>query len=125
MKREYVAAVMLAAILALSLINVRHIERKASALTGDIEQAQRLYQNGEHEQAADSVEDSLSSWLNWDSYSHIMLRHSEIDLVTDAYYELLSELQGENEVTEASFGALIEKLHDIVRKERVNAGSLL
>ena len=125
MKREFVAIFLIAAILALALINIRHIENKTQALSEDIETAEKLYLNGDKKGAVAGIEDSLETWLSWDSYSHIMLRHSEIDVITDGYYDLLSELQGENEVTEASFGKLKEELHSIVVKERVTVESIL
>lgn len=125
MKREYIAVALLAAILALTLINIRHIENKAEALCEDIESSEKLYFNGDTEGAVSGIEDSLNTWLSWDSYSHIMLRHSEVDVITDAYYELLSELEGDGKVTEASFGKLKENLRSIVVKERVTLGSIL
>jgi len=54
-----------------------------------------------------------------------MLRHSEIDVITDAYYELLCELEGDIKITEASFGQLNENLRSIGVKERVTLGSIL
>lgn len=125
MKREFIAVFILLALLALSVMNVRHIENKTTTLTEEIEEAEELYRSGDSEGSAVSVQSSLKSWLGWETYSHIMLRHSEIDLVTDAYFGLLSEIESGDTVPEASFGALIEKLNDIVNKERVSLGSLL
>ncbi len=125
MKREYIAILLIIAIFVLAMINIRHIENKTQALTGDIEAAEKLYFSGDKDGAVSDIEDSLESWLDWDSYSHIMLRHSEIDVITDAYYDLLSELQSENETAEASFGKLKEELRSIAIKERVTLGSIL
>lgn len=125
MIREIVAVSLLVALLALSLFNVKYIENKTEILADEIGQAHELYQNGDNEGATSLVEDSLNTWLSWESYSHIMLRHSEIDVITSAYYALLEELEGEEKVTGASFDALIETLNDIVKKERVTFGSLL
>jgi len=125
MKREYVAIFMISAIFVLSMINIRHIENKTQTLTDEIDIAEKLYLNGDKEGAVADIKSSLDAWLGWDSYSHIMLRHSEIDVITDAYYDLLSELQGENEATQASFGKLKEELRSIVIKERVTLGSIL
>ena len=125
MIREIIAFSLLVALLALSLVNVKYIENKTEHLAEEIQEAHELYEKGDNEEAASHVEKSLNDWLNWESYSHIMLRHSEIDVITGAYYELLEELEGEDKVTGASFDALIETLNDIVNKERVSLGSLL
>lgn len=125
MIREIIAASILVAILALSIFNVKYIETKTELLAGEIQEAHEIYENGYNEGAASLVEDSLNKWLSWESYSHIMLRHSEIDVITSAYYALLEELEGDEKVTNASFNALIETLNDIVKKERFTFGSLL
>ena len=125
MKREYVAVLIIAAIFSLALINVHHIESKTLALTSDIELAEKLYFDDDSEGAVSSLEKSLSNWLSWDSYSHVMLRHSEVDVITDAYYELLSELEGEAKVSQAAFDKLKEVLSSIADKERISLNSIL
>ena len=125
MKREFVAVFIVVAILTLSLINIRYIETKTQALSSDIETAEKLFLKGDNDGATARIEDSLSIWLDWDSYSHIMLRHSEIDIITDAYFELLSALEAEEGVTEAAFERLSEQLRSILIKERVTLGSVL
>lgn len=125
MKRELIAVFIIAALLMLALENIRQIENKTETLTNGIESAEKLYLSGDRQGAAAGIEDSLNTWLNWDFYSHIMLRHSEIDVITDAYYTLLSELQSEDTVTQASFERLDEQLRSILIKERVTLGSIL
>lgn len=125
MKREYVAVFLIVAIFALSMINIRYIENKAQALEDNIVTAEKLYFSGDKEGAVSDITDSLDAWLSWDSYSHIMLRHSEIDVITDEYYDLLSELQGENETSKASFEKLKEDLRSLVSKERITLRSIL
>ena len=125
MKREYVAILLIVAIFALSMINIRYIENKAQALEDNIATAEKLYFSGDKEGAVSDITASLDAWLSWDSYSHIMLRHSEIDIISDAYYDLLSEIQGETETTKASFEKLKEDLRSLVSKERVTLRSIL
>ncbi|MEA4894017.1 MAG: DUF4363 family protein [Oscillospiraceae bacterium] len=125
MIREIIAIVLLAALLALSIFNVGYIEKKADILSGEIDEAHELYKSGDKEGACSLVRESRDNWLGWEAYSHIMLRHSEIDVITSAYFELLSELEGGERVADASFEALIETLSGIVSKERLTLGSLL
>ena len=69
MKREYIAVLLIAAIMTLALINIRHIENKTLTLTSDIELAENLYIHGDKAGAVAGIEASLNSWLHWDSYS--------------------------------------------------------
>lgn len=124
MKREIIAATLLLTILGLCIFNVLYMGRKTAVLTDEIEKAQALFLDGDRAGAAAHVESSLQGWLGWESYSHIMLRHSEIDSLTDAYYLLLDKVQSGTVVPEAAFGALTEKLRDIAVKEGISVGAL-
>ncbi|NCB73865.1 MAG: DUF4363 family protein [Clostridia bacterium] len=125
MKRELFAVSLLLGLLALSVYNIRYIENKSQTLISYIEEAEAHYLGGNSQQAAEDIETSLDIWLGWDSYSHVMLRHSEVDVITEAYYELLKELEGDDRVTQASFGVLKEELNSILTKERINVRSIL
>ena len=124
MKREYVAGALILIIMAVSLYNTSYVEHKTKFLTENIEAAEKLYQNGDGNKASECIEESMENWLSWDSYAHIMLRHSEVDLVTDAYFELLTRLQTEEPVPEASFNKLKEQLRSISIMEKVSIGSV-
>lgn len=125
MKREFVAGALLLLLMALSFFNVHYLERKTEALSALILEAEALYEEGDRQEAANLVQQSLDNWLDWKFYSHIMMRHSEIDFISDAYYELLESLEGDEAVTQASFHSVIEKLADIVVKERIDPGAIL
>lgn len=125
MKRELVAVSLILIIFALSLVNIRYVESTTDMLTNDIEAAEKLFINGDADAAISLVKESLDNWLSWEPYTHIMLRHSEVDLVTDAYYELLSKLQSEEEVPEAAYRRLKEQLRSIFAMERITIGSIL
>ena len=125
MKREFFAVGLLIALLTLSLYNIRYIENKSQTLSSYIEKAETHYLSGDRQGAAEDIEASLDLWLGWDSYSHVMLRHSEVDVITESYYELLKELEGDDTVTKASFGKLKEELSSITTKERINVRSIL
>lgn len=125
MKRELVAVSLILIIFALSLVNIRYVESRTDMLTNDVEAAEKLFINGDADAAISLVKESLDNWLSWEPYTHIMLRHSEVDLVTDAYYELLSKLQSEEEVPEAAYRKLKEQLRSISAMERITIGSIL
>ena len=124
MKRELIAIVLLLTLLVLSLANVRYIEDKSADLMENIDAAESLLESGDTPGAENAIRSSLDTWLSWKSYTHIMLRHTEIDAITDAYYELLVGVQNGGDAPRAAFGALRQKLRDLSEKERVGAGTL-
>lgn len=122
--KEFIAGALLLGLLILSFVNINYIERKTDNLSALITKAETLYQDGDRQEATTLVHESLDIWLDWSSYSHIMMRHTEIDLVTDAYYALLDSLEGEDPVTPSGFRSVLEKLADILTKERISLGAL-
>ena len=125
MKRELIAGGLLLSLMALSFFNVHYLERKAGALSALITEAEASYEEGDRQRAANLVQQSLDDWLDWRFYSHTMLRHSEIDYLSDAYYGLLEALEEEDAVAQASFRSVVEKLAGLVVKERIDLGSIL
>ncbi len=124
MKKEIMAVSLLAVILILSLINISVMGTRMETLTADIDQAQVYAKSGQVEQAASRVESSLNTWESWAGYTHIMLRHSEIEMITDAYYELLTELQEGSEPAPARYSWLKSLLADMTAKESITVQSV-
>ncbi len=124
MKKEVMAISLLAVILILSLINISVMGSRMEVLTSDIDQAQEYAKSGQVESAAHRVEASLKTWESWAGYTHIMLRHSEIEMITDAYYELLTELQEGNNPAPARYSWLKSLLADMTAKESITIQSV-
>ena len=78
-KREYTAIAVLALLLALSVWNLKSID----TLTGDIEialsKSQSAAEKLDFKTARQRLDEGLELWLSADSYTHIFLRHPEID----------------------------------------------
>ena len=126
MKKEFVALAVVLAILTFSILNASYVRGCAADFSADIQNAQRLYESGDAQKSAASVADSLGDWLEWHKYAHIMLRHSEVDGVTEAYYDLLAELQSsDGETAPAAFGKVEQKLRNIADMEQMSIGSIL
>ena len=124
MKKEITAVCLLALILILSLLNIRLMGTRMNALISDVEAAEKLSASGEPQQAAETVQGSLKTWESWENYTHIMLRHSEIEMITQAYYELLAELQEGKAPAHAKFSWLLSLLADMTAKESITFKSV-
>ncbi len=124
MKKEIVAGAILILLLAASLINIRYLTGKIDELSEQLEQAERLEQQGQLEEAIELVNQSLADWQSMDKYTHSVLRHDEIYPVTDEYYALLDCLTGEHETTQACFEQLRARLVEIRDIERLSLSSI-
>ena len=124
MKRELIATALLLVIFAMSLVNVRSIENKMSSLREDIKSAESFSALGEREEAEAVVKASMQRWKDWGKYPLIMLRHSEMEAVTVAYFALLLELQRSEGAPSAAFKALKDILSSLAEKERISLGTI-
>lgn len=115
MKKEIAAICVLIFIVALSLLNIRYITRETASLEDEIRTAQNEHSLGLDQDAEITVRRSLAQWLANEKYSHIMLRHDDVDSVTEAYYDLLEDMEN-GQCVPAQFEKVcsqIEKLAEI------------
>ena len=78
---------------------------------------------------------AIGSWFNLnylreftgglEGYTHIFIRHSEIDSTTDAFFELMSDVRsGDAESAAGSYEKLLAHLSSLYTMERVTLGSI-
>ena len=93
MKRLWFAAALLAAVLAVTLWNARHLEGLTFSLSQDLEKARQLTTQERWDQAEQLVEDARNRWLSHETYLHVTLRHGDTDQIQLDFEEVLRLLQ--------------------------------
>ena len=125
MKRELAAGTLLVLLIAGAWWNIRAVD----ALTGDIlaglDTSQAAEEQGRHLDAQAALDKALNRWLEADSYTHIFIRHAEIDSTADAFYELQAQLLAGEGNSSAAFDKLRYHLDSIQRMEHPSLGSIL
>ena len=125
MKKELVAAVILAAVTALSILNIGYVEKRIGALTDDIDEIEMLSDENRLEEAGALLRESSELWLSFSAYAGVMLRHSdEISDVTDTYFDMLETLQEGEKLPPAMCEKLKHGLTDIAKTESLSLSSL-
>lgn len=118
MKRELCAVLLLAAIFAASIWNIRYIDRITEELLSDLDRSAAAAETGDCESAAALLTTALEHWNSVDHYSGVALRHAETDSCTDLFYALLGELyQGETGRAKGLYQSLREHLKSIAEME--------
>ncbi len=125
-KREIIAAVLLALLIALSVYNILSID----ALTGEIgialSKSQSAAEKLDFKTARGYLAEALERWLSAESYTHIFLRHPEIDSTADAFYDLQQVLTQEDiTACAAAYSKLKYHLASIDQMEHLSLGSIL
>ncbi len=125
MKKELIAAVLLAVIFAGVMLNIRASEKIVSSLMSEVDAAYAQLKSGDSESAAETLDKAIERWLMLDGYTHIFIRHSEINSTTEAFFQFKSDIgSGDADAAEGSYGLLSETLRSIMTMEQISLGSI-
>lgn len=126
MKREWICGALLMGLLLLSLLNIAHLDRLTGELERELAAAAAYAEAGDYPAAEKALESAISRWKNADSYTHIFIRHPEIDGTSDALFELKELLLEQNaEGLPAGFEKVFYHLDSIDEMEHLRLGSIL
>lgn len=125
MRRMYVGALILAVLLAASLYNVSYLDGKVEELEAMVDATAVKVEAGDYAAAADCLQRAIDTWNGMEGYTHIFIRHSEIDGATDAFYEYLSDITAmDGGSAVGSYQKLRAHLESIATMEHVTIGSI-
>jgi len=125
MKKTVLALSLLLGMALLSLWNLQHLERLTEELCSGTVSVRQLCREGNFSAAEAVLDDTLDRWLGSDGYTHIFIRHSEIDAASDIFYDLRGDiLAGDSEAAEAEAEKLLYHLQSIYSMERISLKSI-
>lgn len=125
MSKYLAAALILALLLAGSLLNARHVDRLTETLSARADEISALAERGELETALSAAEEAEALWRKADVYTSVVVRHSESDAVADAFADLFTALYG-GDAAEVRGAArkLQAHLREIARMEHIRFGTV-
>ncbi len=125
MKKEISAGALLVLLFAGVLINIRITERMVLSLTDEVTQAYESALACDFVSAKRQIDAAAGHWLSLDGYTHIFIRHSEINSTTEAFFQLKADIYAEDTGAAAgSYGLLTETLNSLMTMERISVGSI-
>ncbi len=125
MKREIAAYILLIALLAGSLYNIHAMDTLIGGLRTQVDAAYRSAKEGDFYNAKSLLEGAAEQWEELDGYTHIFIRHTEIDSATDAFFDMLSDIAEENSKSlEGSYRKLDAHLESLITIEHISIGSI-
>lgn len=125
MKRELAAGALLLLLMAGAWWNIRAVDRLTGDILAGLDASQEAEEQGDHLAAQAALDKALNRWLEADSYTHIFIRHAEIDSTADAFYELQAQLLAGEGDSNAAYDKLRYHLDSIQRMEHPSLGSIL
>ena len=125
MTRESFAALLLAALVAVSFWSIRRVD----GLTDEIEQhlanSEKAALAEDYENAALEADAALRIWLGASAYTHVFIRHPDIDSTADAFFSLQRALGAQSARELAPAYALVRYHLGCIRDlEHIGPGSV-
>ena len=125
MKKEIIALLLLVLLFAASLFNIWYFDRLCMDIAGEVNASAVALERGDIEAAQEHLNSALHTWLDADSYTHIFIRHPEIDSTADAFYELGQAMEENSESCRAAYDKLLYHLESIRTMEHLRFGSIM
>lgn len=125
MKKEIIALSLLVLLFAASLFNIWYFDRLCLDIAGEVNASSDALERGDMDAAQEHLNSALHTWLDADSYTHIFIRHPEIDSTADAFYELGQALEENSESCRAAYDKLLYHLESIRTMEHLRFGSIM
>jgi len=120
MKKAAVAGALLLGMLVLSFWNIRYLDRFTDELTAGVELSRARCREGDLSGARRVLGEAKELWSSARGYTHIFIRHAEVDAAADAFCELFSALESENgEGAEGAYERLLYHIRCIDEMEHV------
>ena len=125
MKKAAAAGALLALLFLAAGWNIRYVD----ALTGEMltraEQSRSFCREGNLSAAKAALGNAMGYWQDRETYTHIFLPHGELDAISDAFFDVLADLErGETDAAEAAYGRLEAHLKCINDTEKITLGSV-
>ena len=126
MKKEGLAITIILFVILGSVLNLRYLKSLIHELDTQTNEAVSEAEAENWTTSEALASDVMMQWMKMDKYTHVFIRHGEIDAVTDAFCSLLGAIKSRD--TSDIFMAqltLHSRLNELVEMERVTPGSIL
>lgn len=125
MKKEIIIGCFLIALLVVSFVNIHYLTKLTDNVTNLIEEAEKYAFESNWELAEKKAEEASNLWENSETYTHVVLRHAEIESATDAIYGLLQQVYSKQTgALKGAAQAAISRMKSISSIEKIKFGSV-
>ena len=122
MSREKMALLLLALLITVSAWNIGAANRLCTTIAAELERAEQADSLPE---ARTAMNKALEIWLSAEKYTHIFIRHPEIDSCSDTFYDAIDALvSGDEDSFDISLKKLRYHLESIAGMEYVSIGNV-
>lgn len=124
MKKESLAAGILLLIFLFSALNILCLRRLTLRLELQLDAAEASCTAEDYAGAERALNHALELWQDAEHYTHVFLRHSEVDAATEALYEALADVKDHPAEVSTSIRHLRHQLHELRAMNTPRLGSI-
>lgn len=124
MKKEILAAITISLLLLGAIYNLFQIKELSESVSEHLDRALQACAVNNFETAESELSDALNIWLQADGYTHIFIRHAEIDSATDAFFEAISEINTKSLSSISAISKIKYHIDSIYTMEKVTLKSV-
>ena len=125
MKKAVAALALLGILSGISLWNIRTLDSLTARLETHIERSRQCRQAGDLPGAEQALQEALTLWYEAEDYTHVFIRHPEVNDVTDAFFDVFAALSGEDTAAaDSQYDRLEAHLDSIDTMEHVTLKSV-
>ena len=124
MRRELAAIALLILLVSLLLYHIRTLDSLIDEVEAQVCASSAALARGDRKGAVSELETARKLWDEAESYAQVFVRHSEIDAVWDAFFELNAALRGEEKQQEEAYLQLLYHLDSVEQMDHLHLGSI-
>lgn len=124
MRREVIAIVLLILLLGILLGNIRCLDNLVEDIEEAVSSSSAAWERGDTQLAVSELETAMERWQSAADYAHIFLRQSEIDAVSDAFFDLFASLRDEEKQSRDDYLRLFYHLDSLERMDALRLSSI-
>lgn len=125
MKKELCAFLAIISLIAISIGGYTHLSHMTDKLSEHMDIALLAIKSESYDKAQYELEEALKIWNSEEQYTHTFIRHSEVDSVSDAFYDAITEATAENKAeAQVCIRKLLYHINSIQSMERITLRSV-
>ena len=124
MRREVIAIMLLILLLGILLGNIRYLDNLVEDIEEAVSRSSAAWERSNTQLAVSELETAMEWWQSAADYAHIFLRQTEIDAVSDAFFDLSASLHGEEKDSRDDYLRLFYHLDSLERMDALRLSSI-
>ena len=124
MRREVIAILLLILLLGILLGNIRYLDNLVEDIEEAVSRSSAAWERSNTQLAVSELETAMERWQSAADYAHIFLRQTEIDAVSDAFFDLSASLHGEEKDSRDDYLRLFYHLDSLERMDALRLSSI-